>query len=219
MNARAFFKKLGSENLSELERKTDLSRRALGSAKKTHNMKLENLEVLADAMGFSVQFLPQESEDNVLLSLKRFGAPLAHESGGNLDLTEALVCGMNLARQDGLYESIVPYVMAQNSQKLHPLDILSKVHLRGDHMKVVGYFAEMANHFKPHPHLAELMRLAQVFNPDLKQKELLLKKEKVNFPELFEKNKTALRWGLLTRGSERDHLERWAKWQQSRKSP
>ncbi|MGZ3806221.1 MAG: hypothetical protein ACXVB4_18550, partial [Pseudobdellovibrionaceae bacterium] len=60
---------------------------------------------------------------------------------------------------------------------------------------------------------------AHFFNQDLTKKELLVRKEKVNFPELFEKNKTALRWGLLTRGSEHDHLERWTKWQQLRKSP
>jgi len=219
MNTKAFFKNLGMQNLSELERKTDLSRRALGSAKKSHNMKLDNLENLAEALGLSLNFVPVADEENVLSSLKRFNAPLAHETGGNLDLAQALVASFKFARTEGLYESVVPYVMAVNAKNLNPRDLVALTHLENGEVAVLGYFAQMANEFSSHPHLTELVKLADSFREKKPKKETLLKNEKVNFVELFEKNRVALRWGFLVRGTVKDHLDRWNKWQLLQKTP
>jgi hypothetical protein len=219
MNTKAFFKNLGKQNLSELERKTSLSRRALGSAKKSHNMKLDNLENLAEALGLSLNFVPVTDEENVLSSLKRFEAPLAHKAGGNLDLGQALVASFKFARIEGLYESVVPYVMAVNANNLNPRNLVAMTQLENGEVAVLGYFAQMANEFSPHPHLTELVTLAALFHEQKPKKETLIKNEKVNFVELFEKNRVALRWGFLARGTLKDHLDRWNKWQLLQKTP
>lgn len=215
MNVRQFFANLKTQNLSELERTTTVSRQALYGALKTRNMKLQNLESVAKSLNYEVSFEPVKTEANVLASLARFGVPVAYEAGGSLSLEQAVAFGLELSREDGLFESVLPYALAVNAEKLNvPLLVGAAFEL--NQAKVLGYFAAMANHFRPHENLMELLRLLSPLKSS--NRELLVRKNKVNFPELFEKNELALEWGLLVRGTAKYHLERWNKWAQSRKT-
>jgi hypothetical protein len=214
METTKFFQELKHQNLSKLERQSKVTRQALYNALKTKNMKLDNLSSVARALNYQVELVPSLNESNVLSSLVKFGAPLAHSNDGNLPLELAVAEACKLSRRDGVYESVVPYVLATNANSLKEHELVGLA-LQGNQSNVLGYFAELANMFRPHPRLQKMLRLLEAAKPD--EEELLVLTTKMNFPEMFKKNKAALNWKLLVRGSVEDHLSRWNKWEQSQK--
>lgn len=214
MEAVQFFKKLKDQNLSKLEGEARVSRQALHNAVKSKNMKLDNLSSVAKAMNYKVELTPVLSEENLLGSLVKWGAPLAHSAEGNLPLEATIVEASRRAREDGLFESLVPYVLATNAQDLKPNELVGLSFLN-DQAAVVGYFAEVANLFRQNNKLQQVSLLLERGKRD--GRELLVKTTKMNFPELFEKNMVAIKWNLLVRGNLQDHLDRWNKWEQSLK--
>ena len=214
MKANLFFKELKKQNLTQLEKSTDLSRQALHGALKSKNMQLKNLETVAQAMNYQVVLLPTETEENVLASLKKWGAPVAHSSDGTLDLEHTVLAAIKFSRKVGLYESLVPYVLVKNVSTLNLLKLMGLA-LQENQVYVLGYFVEMANSFRTHPKLVQLLEFLSPMKGH--KRETLVVSEKVNFPELFEKNSVALNWNLLVRGTLEDHLQRWGKWEKSQK--
>lgn len=214
MKADLFFRELEKQNLSQLERSTDLSRQALHAALKSKNMQLKNLESVAKAMNYQVVMLPSQTEENVLASLKKWGAPVAHSADGTLDLENAVVAAMKLSRKEGLYESLTPYVLVRNVSRLKLLRLMGLA-MQEDCVQVLGYFVDMANAFHPQAKFEKLLELLLPMRPE--KKEMLVLSEKANFPELFGKNQAALRWNLLVRGRLEDHLHRWEQWEKSHK--
>jgi hypothetical protein len=212
MEAAEFFKRLADQNLTELERKTGVTRQALHNARRTENMKLDNLCNVAQAMNLQVDFQPAKTESNLLSSLVDFGVPVAHSGGGTLSFSEAVGEGLLASRKDGAYESFIPYLMIVNADKLDPL-ALAAVAFKNKEVNVLGYFAEMANAFSPHPNFDLLFRILE--SAKVSAVEFLVEGKKSFYPELFEKNPLALKWNLRVRGNPNDHFERWKKWQQS----
>ncbi len=209
MNSNEFFKKLDLQNKSQLERKTGLSRQAVVDAVRSKNLKLKNLERLVQHMDLKLVFEPSASETNVLSSLKKFGAPVTAETDGNLPLELALAYALKLSHKDGLYESLLPFVLATNANDLD-LEYLTASAVLQKEAGTLGYFVSMANAFLPNQKLKTLKSYLEPFK--FKDERTLLKEEKVNFPEMFRKNKFALEWKLLVRGKFEDHLARWDKW-------
>ncbi len=209
MNSREFFKKLDQQNKSQLERKSGLSRQAVVDAVRSKNLKLKNLERLAQHMDLKLVFEPSSSESNVLSSLEKFGAPVTSGTEGNLPLELALAYALKLSHKDGLYESLLPFVLATNANDLD-LEYLTASAVLQKEAGTLGYFVSMANAFLPNQNLKTLKSYLEPFK--LKVEQTLLMNEKVNFPEMFRKNKFALEWKLLVRGKFEDHLARWNKW-------
>jgi hypothetical protein len=214
MNAAKFFQELQHQNLSALERQTKVTRQALHNALKTRNMKLDNLSTVAGAMNYQVELVPSLQEHNVLASLVKYGAPLAHSNDGNLPLELAVTEACKLSRKDGFYESVVPYVLAKNANCLKEYDLVGLA-FQNNQPNVLGYFAELANMFRANTRLQKLMRLLDAGKPDTE--ELLVLTTQMNFPEMFTKNQAALNWKLLVRGNPEEHFNRWNKWEQSQK--
>lgn len=215
MKPSEFFKKLSSQNLSELERKTGVTRQALHNARKTQNMKLDNLDVLAKALNFHLGFQPLDTEENLLSSLVDFGVPLAHSGGGTLSLPEAVREGLKASRKDGAYESFLPYLFLVNVEMVDPL-ALAAAAFQTKEVNALGYFTEMANAFDPQPQFKFLLSLLE---PAKSSSQEFLVKEKFSlYPDLFLKNRFALKWNLKVRGTPENHFERWRKWQRSQKS-
>ncbi len=215
MDAAIFFNKMDSQNLSELERRTGVSRQALHNALKTHNMKLDNLSAVANAMNLSIHFRPRASEENLLSSLVRWGAPLAHSRGGTFSLNETVEEALKSSRKDGVYESLVPYLLVRNLSRLDPL-ALAAAAFRTKEVNTLAYFTEMANAFRPNAKFEFLLRL---LNPAKNlNEEFLVKSTRSHFPELFLKNPLALKWNLKVRGTPEDHFQRWEKWENSQKA-
>lgn len=215
MNTTEFFKVLKSQNLSHLEKDSGLSRQALHSAVKSHNMKLENLSALAKTLKLQVEFTPVKTEKNLMSSLSKWGAPLAHTKDGSLSLTACVRESLKQARHDGVYETLVPYVLCLNVEKLNPFELVAAAFLENQ-VNVLGYFVELANHFHSHAKFKYLLDLLRPAKNE--QKEFLVLSTRTHFPELFEKNNLALKWNLLVRGNVEDHLQRWKKWEASPKN-
>ncbi len=215
MEASGFFSKLNSENLSKLEREAGVTRQALHNARRTHNMKLDNLRAVARALNYDVNFQPVKSEENLLRSLVDYGVPVAHSGGGTLTLTEAVAEGVRAARKDGAYESFIPYLLAINADRLDPL-ALAAAAFQTKEVNTLGYFAEMANAFCPHRTFKVLLRLLE--RAKNKSQELLVRTTKSRYHELFTRNPFALKWNLKVRGTPENHFERWRKWQRLQKS-
>lgn len=215
MRTTEFFSKLKEQNLSRLETKTGLSRQSLHNALNTHNMKLENLVPLAKAMNLELRFESVKSEDNILASLAKFGVPVAHSKDGNLSFEELVKESVLRSRVDGAYETFVPFLLAQHADDFDPLKVAAQGYASGQ-VNALGYFAEMANQFKPSSNLNRLLELLRVAK--INQDEFLVTTNKTYFPELFEKNKVARQWNLKVRGTVEDHMERWEKWERSRKT-
>lgn len=214
MKTAEFFKQVRLQNFSDLEKKAHVSRQALYGALKSKNMKLQNFESLAKAMNYRLSVVPDVTEENVLASLKKAGAPVAFSGDGNLDLESALAASLQLAHREGLYESVVPYVLVLNVEKLNLNKVLGLAFESGD-ANVLGYFMEMANAFHPHPKFEKALLVLSPMKSD--EPELLVRSEKSNFAELFKRNSAALKWNLLVRGKLEDHLMRWESWNQSKK--
>ncbi len=215
MEAPNFFSKLSSQNISELERRTGISRQALHNALRTHNMKLDNLSAVANAMNLSVHFRPRASEENLLSSLVHWGVPLAHSGGGTFSLTETVEEGLKSSRKDGAYESLIPYLLVRNLNGLDPL-ALGAAAFRTKEVNTLAYFTEMANAFGPNEKFKFLLHLlAPAKNPS---REFLVKSTRSHFPELFLKNPLAVKWNLKVRGTPDDHFRRWEKWDNSQKT-
>ena len=214
MNTARFFTDLKSQNLSKLEKQVGVSRQALHSAIKTKNMRLDNLQAVATALNYTVEVVPQLTEENLLSSLVQWGAPLAYSKGGNLSFEWTVAEALKKARVDGLYESVVPYVLATNAPHFNP-EFLVGLAYQNEQVNVLGYFSEAANHFRPNAKLGYILKLLE---PGKRaNKEPLVLSTKMNFPELFERNKPALKWNLWVRGDFADHLSRWEKWDKSQK--
>lgn len=214
MNSTDFFKTLKSQNLSHLEKDIGVSRQALHNALKTHNMKLDNLSIVAKALNLKVEFIPITNEENVMSSLAKWGAPLAHSKNGNLSVEDCVRETLNLARHDGIYESLLPYVLYLNVKNINPLKLAATAYMENQ-VNVLGYFVELAHLFRPNAKFQFLLRLLEPAKSD--DKEFLVLSTKSHFPEMFEKNKLALKWNLKVRGNEHDHLLRWEKWEKSLK--
>ncbi len=212
MNTNEFFNKLKSENLSKLEKVSHISRQALHSASKNRNMKLDNLSSVAKALNFQVVLVPRRTEENLMSSLALFGAPLANSKNGTLSLTESVGEALKRARQDGVYESLVPYVLWKNVNQLHPLNLVAEAY-SVNQVNVFGYFVEMAQAFRPHEKFRLMLKILEPARSPTE--EFLVAATKTHFPELFLKNKLAVKWNLKVRGSVDDHLQRWEKWAQS----
>ncbi|MBC7753666.1 MAG: hypothetical protein H7Z71_05475 [Moraxellaceae bacterium] len=210
-----FFTQLKSQNLSHLEKETGLSRQALHNAVKTKNMKLDNLTTVAQALNFKVEFTPRLTEENLLSSLVKWGAPLAHSNEGNLSLEMSVQESLKRARGDGVYETLLPYVLHCNVKNLNPLKIVAAA-FNANQVNVFGYFVEMARKFHPHEKFDEMLKLLEPAKSI--PVEFLVLSTKSRFPELFDKNTLALKWNLKVRGQVQDHLQRWEKWEQFRKS-
>jgi hypothetical protein len=214
MEARAFFKKLEGQNLTELERKTGVTRQALHNARKSRNMKLDNLTAVAKALNLELVFQPSLSEANLLGSLVDLGVPLAHSGEGSLSLHQAVAEGLKASRKDGTYESLLPYLLVKNADKLEPLNLAAAAFSTRE-VNPLGYFVEIANAYQPHPRLRELLRLLEPAKDPTST--YLVEGQKTQFPELFKKNPFALKWNLLVRGTPEAHFERWKKWQRLQK--
>jgi hypothetical protein len=214
MKTSEFFKTLKSHNLSHLEKDTGVSRQALHNAIKTHNMKLDNLSTVAKSLHLKVEFTPVTNEENLMSSLAKLGAPLAHSKDGNLTLDECVGETLKRTRHDGVYETLLPYVLALNVEKLNPLKLAASAFTENQ-VNVLGYFVDLANQFRPHEKFQYLLKLLEPAKSD--EKEFLVLNTKSHFPELFKKNKLALKWNLKVRGTVTDHLQRWAKWEKSHK--
>ncbi len=212
MNTNEFFNKLKSENLSKLEKVSHISRQALHSASKNKNMKLDNLCLVAKALNFQVVFTPRRTEENLMSSLALLGAPLAHSKNGTLSLSESVGEALTRARQDGVYESLVPYVLWKNVNQLNPLNLVAEAY-SVNQVNVFGYFVQMAQAFRPHEKFRLMLKILEPARSPTE--EFLVAGTKTQFPELFLKNKLAVKWNLKVRGSVNDHLQRWEKWAQS----
>ena len=215
MRMKEFFSELKSKNLSHLEKKAGVSRQALHSALKSHNMKLENLRLVANAMLLDVEFSPVRTEENLLGSLARFGVPVAHSKDGNLQFDMTVAEGLLYSRKDGAYESFIPFLLIKNSMLVQPLKLAAKA-FESDQVNVLGYFVEMAHQYRPDDRFESLIKLLAVAKKP--KKEFLVLENKSQYIELFEKNHLALKWNLLVRGTVKDHMQRWEKWDQSPKS-
>ncbi len=212
MNTTEFFNKLKSENLSKLEKVSHISRQALHSASKNRNMKLDNLTSLAKALNFQVVFTPRRTEENLMSSLALLGAPLAHSKNGTLSLSESVGEALTRARQDGVYESLLPYVLWKNVNQLNPLELVAEAY-SVNQVNVFGYFVQMAQAFRPHEKFRLVLKILEPARS--LTEEFLVAGTKTQFPELFLKNELAVKWNLKVRGSVDDHLQRWEKWAQS----
>ena len=214
MKTAEFFKTLRTHNLSHLEKDTGVSRQALHNALKTHNMKLDNLSAVAKALHLKVEFNPVTNEENLMSSLARWGAPLAHSKDGNLSLNDCVREALKRARQDGVYETLLPYVLCLNVEKLNPLTLAASA-FSVNQVNVLGYFVDLAHYFRPNTKFQYLLKLLEPAKSN--NKDYLVLSTKSHFPELFEKNKLALKWNLKVRGNAEDHLQRWDKWEKSLK--
>ncbi len=212
MNTTEFFNKLKLENLSQLEKDSHVSRQALHAASKNRNMKLDNLSSVAKALNFQVTLTPSLTEENLMSSLALLGAPVAHSKNGTLSLTECMREALRKARYDGVYESLVPYVLWKNIDKLNPLNLVAEA-LSTNQVNVFGYFVEMAQAFRPHEKFSFMLKLLEVAKSPTE--EFLVTTTKTHFPDLFSKNTLAAKWNLRVRGTANDHLQRWEKWVQS----
>jgi hypothetical protein len=215
MKTADFFNALKSQNLTHVEKDSGVSRQALHSALKSHNMKLDNLSRVAKAINLKLEFVPVRTEDNLLASLAKWGAPLAHLKDGSLSFEETVGESLKESRYDGVYETLVPYLMTLNLEKLNVHKLVATA-LFAEQVNVMGYFAELANRFHPHEKLQSLIKMLQPAKSS--SNEFLVLTTKSNFPELFEKNKLAQKWNLKVRGSVDDHLLRWRKWKTSQKA-
>lgn len=210
-----FFLVLGSQNLSHLEKKSGISRQALHNALKTHNMKLDNLQSVAKAMQYKLEFSPLKTERNLLGSLSRYGVPVAHSREGTLTFAETVGESLLRSRQDAAYETFVPFLLAENPNLVEPLKLAAKA-FELNQVNALGYFVEMAHTFRPFQVFEKLLSLLSPAKS--LEKEFLVVSEKTHFPELFEKNELALKWNLRVRGTVQNHLQRWEKWAQSQKT-
>lgn len=215
MNKSEFFNTLKKENLTHLELSAGVTRQALHNALKSQNMKLDNLQAVAKAMGLELEFSPLGTEGNLLSSLAKFGVPLAHSKDGTMKFEDVVKKALVKSRQDGAYETFVPYLLLKNALKLKPLLLASKA-FEANEVNALGYFVELANAFRPNKSFEKTLELLSVAKSS--EKEFLVKTEKSNFPELFEKNKLAVKWNLKVRGTVNDHFQRWEKWEQSLKA-
>lgn len=214
MKTTEFFKTLKTHNLSRLEKDTGVSRQALHNALKTHNMKLDNLSAVAKALHLKVEFLPATDEENLMSSLASWGAPLAHSKSGNLSLDECVREALKRSRHDGVYETLLPYVLCHNVNRLNPFTLAAAAFTENQ-INVLGYFVDLAHHYSPNEKFRYLLKLLEPAKSD--KKEFLVLSTNSHFPELFEKNKLALKWNLKVRGKVEDHLQRWEKWEKSHK--
>ena len=214
MKTTEFFKTLKKHNLSHLEKDTGVSRQALHNALKTHNMKLDNLSAVAKALNLEVEFSPVTNEENLMSSLARWGAPLAHTKDGNLSLDECVREALKRSRQDGVYETLLPYVLCLNVEKLNPLTVAASAFTENQ-VNVLAYFVDLAHHFRPNEKFQHLLKLLGPAKSN--EKNFLVLSTKSHFPELFKKNELALKWNLKVRGTVADHLQRWDKWEKSLK--
>lgn len=214
MKTTEFFKTLGSQNLSHLERDSGVSRQALHNATKTHNMKLDNLTSVAKALNLQVELTPRLTEKNLLASLAKWGAPLAHSKDGNLSFEQTVREALKRSREDGVYETLLPYLLYCNVGTMNSQQVVAAA-LFENQVNALGYFVELANRFRPHDKFKLMLKLLEPAK--FLEKEYLVLSTKSHYPELFEKNDLALKWNLKTRGSVDGHLQRWVKWDQSHK--
>lgn len=198
-------KKLSDVNLAEVERETKVSRRTL------YNL-LENKNTTEKtATKLSEYFLAVE-ENELYGNLRFFKAPLVVETKNSMSLEEAVFKALSAAKNDGLLESVLPYVLYKNRASLN-LDRMYELTLPQGLLFNFCYFLEVANEFSQHKPFKVFLKKCHSLLPKKLQLSPLASRKVPDYAlPLFMKNEAGLKWKFLVLGNLKDHLDRYRKW-------
>lgn len=197
------------ENLSEVERETNVSRTTLYNVMKNESAHKETVEKLS-------KYFTEKNNQELYENLRFYGAPLAESRRRTIPLEETLLRAFELSRNDALVESVLPYVLYKNRSTLK-LGELYRSCVQEKLDRHFGYYLSMSEAFHSFPkYAAFLNHMRFVFNYSSGDPVPLANREVPDYAKSrFLKNKVALAWGLMAQGETSHHLERFHKWEKS----
>lgn len=208
---------LKNTNLSEVMRETKVSRQTLYNVLQNKNTTKETVTKLVD-------YFYKKNNAEVYQNLKFYGAPLFENAKKTYSLEQTLFYALNLSRNDGLVESVLPYVLYKNRSVVN-LKFLYRKCMKEDLDNLLGYYLEVSTKFRSNKNFEKFLKYMKELCDHQTLQPVPLGKRKV--PEYarsaYTQNEVALSWGLLVRGELNHHLERFEKWaalekQKSKKS-
>jgi hypothetical protein len=222
VNRAAFFKKIAESatrfGVSRLSQKSGVSRQALYEMFHTRNPRFDSLARVTKALGFSVDLIEENVPDNdVYASLQYYGAPVVCQATDDpMPLESTVAYGLSLARREQLAESLLPYVLHLNCEKLD-LPRLVELAQRQNESRALGYFANVAFVYDNNPKLGLLKDLLKKenFTAEPLNKNVSPSKRMLKLYSLVS-NDIAKQWGFLTQDDLEHLLQRYEKWEKDR---
>ena len=213
MNLKLVQDTLLEKNFSELENQTGISRQSFYNFLKNNSMRLSNFTELLDSLDIEIRYQKKINLNIVLESLCYFGAPIGIKPLKKLDLETTLSEAILASRKDPLLETLIPYVIGKNHDKLDYTDLIKKC-LCQDTDRYLGYYLSMSFEFwKRKEILTHINRLDEIIEKsDLGWISLSEESPQLKYRSSYEQNSCANRWKIWTKGDLISHIQRWEKW-------
>jgi transcriptional regulator with XRE-family HTH domain len=218
MNRDLIFEKLErlirSYGPNRLSRDSGISRQGIYRLISERNPRYETLDKIAMALQIDLDItkaLP--TTDDIYSSLKFHGAPLrARETKKPLSLEETIARGISISRTDGLIISIVPFLLFKKADKVNIPSLIALCDGLGE-VQALGYYADIANTFRPNKKLAKLVDVLDdlPFKQELLSKNTRMTESLKKLIKIIE-NPIAKKWKFITIDSLAHHFERYDKW-------
>ena len=204
-------KKYGMKPLAE---KAGISRTSLYNLVQGENFESETLEKISNVLNVQFGFLYNKPElEDICNHLAFYGAPLAYDKGKEIQfsLEESIKWGLHYSLLDGMIDSLMPYIIVLNFNKINLAKLLSKLD-QENQIQLFGYYLELAADYSKNKkmknfanmiHSSELTEL-QMGNEKLtKRMQIVLKNKDNSF---------AKKWNILTLNSSSEYFDRFRKW-------
>ena len=199
---------------SRLAKESGISRQGIYRFLTERNPRYETLEKITSVLHIDFDLARElPTTDDVYSSLKFYGAPIStNPTDIPLPLEESLAHGIVHSRTDGFISSIIPYLLFKKADELNTSHLIALCDVLGE-SRTLGYYADMANSFRPNKKLARLVDLLSDLH--FEQEQLFKNTKKTESLKILAKtvnNPIAKKWKFLTIDSLDHHLERYKKW-------
>lgn len=212
MDLKKVIDKLKNENIAEIKRQTGLSRQALYTFMDEKSMRLSNFEKLLETLHFEINLSEKPTATEIYQNLAYYGAPVDAKKVKSLEFEALISSAIVLSRSDGLVESVIPYILANQAKSINVTALLQAC-FKNETSKYLGFYADMANRYKKNRKLETITHLifslAEANDPWIS---LSLKRPSSSFVEIYMQNEFSKKWRIYSRGTFNDHLDRWKKW-------
>lgn len=201
--------------MKPLAEKAGVSRASLYNLIHGENFESNTLERVTKVLNVEFGLIGKiPTYEDVCNHLAYYGAPLAFDKSMPvlMSLEESAKWGLQLSKRDGLLESVMPYFLLLNFNKMNRVKLFS--YLDQKYLfQLLGYYTELANRYSENNNMKEFLSLLhqdgfpqlQLGTEKLTDRALNVLKSKSNF--------AAKKWNVLSYGSSDDYFERFRKWE------
>ena len=219
MNIDQLVEHLKKQNLTEIERATGVRRQSIYALFQKHTMQLDTLNKLLHYLDLENSFERHVSTEEIYKNMRYYGAPINNKAEKSLSLEDTLASAIEISQADDFIASTIPYVIANNYSTLNLIKLFQEC-VKKDKVRLMGFYLNLACEFVPNNEAKTFLEMVSNMYKFNKQhwESATLKIPSPSIQSHYMQNPIALKWKVYSAGKLEDHIKRWHKWIQLRKT-